>query len=310
MNLSSKIKLFAKSIGFHLVQIIPAVPISDEKEHFENWLQKGYEGDLQYMKEAPEKRTNIQKILPGAKSIISLAMNYYQPELENVPKNAGKIARYAWGKDYHTVIEKKLKKIRHFIMENTEKALQKIDFKLYVDAGPVLERSYAAKAGLGFIGKNTMLITQQYGSWVFLAEIITTLPLEYDQPPKPLGRCGTCTRCIDACPTKAIVKPYEVDARKCISYQTIENKDEIPPEVREKMGDRIFGCDICQEVCPHNCRAKKTDVEEFLKHRAGPHMQPEKITALNEKEFDEKFKASPVKRAGLKGLLRNTKHML
>jgi epoxyqueuosine reductase len=168
-----------------------------------------------------------------------------------------------------------------------------------------LERGFAAKAGLGFIGKNTTLITQKFGSWVFLSEIITTLELPYDKPKKQFASCGTCTKCIDACPTKALIKPYVLDARKCISYLTIESKKEIQPELKEKLGDKIFGCDICQEVCPHNCKAKQTDIEEFLSHRAGPYLNLNEIKNMTKDEFNEKYKGSPIKRAGLKGIMRN-----
>lgn len=295
------IKEFAKSLGFHLVKVIPAYPLAEDRKYFNEWLKHGYSADLEYMK----KRSDLNEILPGAKSVICLGMNYYQQLPEKMPKNAGRVARYAWGKDYHTVIEKKLKKIRQFIIEKNGNA-RKTDFKLYVDAGPILERAYAAKAGLGFIGKNTTLITKEYGSWVFLSEIITTLELDYDKPGNIQGSCGSCTRCMEACPTKAIVKPYELDARRCISYQTIENKGEIPEEIKKNMGDRVLGCDICQEVCPHNCRAKQTDVDEFLKHRAGPFIEK----PLTEDEFNEKYAGSPLKRAGLKAILRNIISML
>lgn len=309
MKLAREIKQFAKSLGFHLVKVIPAYPLPAEKAHLSKWLKHGYSADLKYMQENSGKRANLREILPDAKSVICLGMNYYQPFPGNIPDNAGKVARYAWGKDYHVVIEKKLKKIRQFIIEKSEKNLSKTDFKLYVDAGPVLERAYAAKAGLGFIGKNTTLITKEYGSWVFLSEIITTLELEPDAEKEVTGDCGSCTKCIDACPTKALISPYELDARKCISYQTIENKGEIPPKIKEKMGDRVFGCDICQEVCPHNCRAKKTDIDEFLDHRAGPYLTKE-AGSLTEKEFNEKYKGSPLKRAGLKGIIKNLTSML
>jgi len=302
-----QLKQFIKSLGFHLVRVIPIYPLPEEGKHLSGWLKNGYSADLEYMQNNSEKRANLKEILPNAKSIICLGMNYYQSFYKNAPENAGKVARYAWGKDYHIVVEKRLKKIRQFVIEKSQSSLSKTDFKLYVDAGPVLERAYAAKAGLGFIGKNTTLITKEYGSWIFLSEIITTLELDYDNENKIHGSCGTCTKCIDACPTKAIVKPYELDARRCISYQTIENKGKIPEGI--KVGDRIFGCDICQEVCPHNCRAKETDVGEFLEHRAGPYLTKE-VTSLTEDEFNEKYKGSPLKRAGLKGIIKNLTSML
>lgn len=298
------IKKFAKSLGFHLVSIVPAEGVKKDEKYLNDWIEHGFAADLEYMKRDVDRRADPSKSLSGAKSVICLAMNYYQDREDDVQN--GKVARYAWGKDYHSVIEKKLKKLRQFIIGNSPKNLTKKDFKLYCDAGPILERAYAIKAGLGFIGKNTTLITKDYGSWVFLAEIITTLKLKYDEPINQKMSCGTCTKCIDACPTKALRKPYTVDTSKCISYQTIEKKGDISVGVN----GNVFGCDICQEVCPHNCRAKQTDIKEFLDHRAGPNLNAEKIKNMNEEKFAEKYKGSPIKRAGLKKLKNTFKNMV
>jgi epoxyqueuosine reductase len=296
--MNKEIKDFAKNLGFDLVRIIKAEPLKQQDEYLKKWLDSGFEGDMTYMDREPSKRTDPQKILPGARSVICLAMNYYQPGSDSDYK----VAKYAFGKDYHKVIEKKLKKLRQFIIEKTNATKQ--DFKLYSDAGPFLERAFAAKAGFGFIGKNTNLITREFGSWVLLAEIITTLKIEPDQAlAKFAGECGSCTRCIDACPVKALKKPYLLDARKCISYQTIEKKGPLTEDIK----DRVFGCDICQEVCPHNCRAKKTKIQEFLDHIAGPNLNPDEIQNMTQEEFYQKFEGSPIKRAGLKGLKRNLK---
>lgn len=296
--MNQEIKTYALTLGFDLVRIIEAESLPQDSEYFENWLDSGYEGEMEYMSKDPQKRANPQEILPGAKSVICLGMNYYQSGAKD---SDYKVARYAFGKDYHKVIEKKLKKLRQFIIEK-HPSLTKQDFKLYSDAGPFLERAFAAKAGLGFIGKNTTLITPEFGSWVFLAELITTLELTPDLPLKKfIGDCGDCDKCIKACPTGALKKPYELDARKCISYQTIENKGPLTVGIK----DRAFGCDICQEVCPHNCRAKKTKIPEFLNHIAGPKLNLDQIKNLTQEEFDKKFAGSPLKRAGLKGLKRN-----
>lgn len=300
------IKQYARSLGFHMVGIAPATPLEREKEYLDTWLRKGYEADLVYMKKHAARRTDACQSLPGAKSIICLAMNYYQKKDEKAGEAQAKVARYAWGKDYHTVIEKKLKKIRRFIIANAGGTLSKKDFKLYCDAGPLLERAHAVKAGLGFIGKNSMLITPQYGSWVFLAEIITTLSLAYDTPFNKGMDCGDCTRCMDACPAKAIVSPYRIDANKCIAYQTIEKKD----SVEGRTHGFVFGCDVCQEVCPHNCRAQQTDVKEFLKHRAGQSLHVQRVLAMNEEEFAKAYPASPIKRAGLKKLKNTLRTMV
>ncbi|MFC1810149.1 tRNA epoxyqueuosine(34) reductase QueG [Patescibacteria group bacterium] len=299
-----EIKNFALKLGFDLVRIIPAKPLATEAKHLKDWLQQGFDADMEYMEKNSQARTDPQKILPGAKSIICLGMNYYQKGAGNADC---KVARYAFGKDYHKVFEKKLKKIRQFIIEKSQATATKQDFKLYSDAGPVLERGFAVKAGLGFIGKNTTLINKDFGSWIFLAEIITTLKFG---PFKVLrdfhGECGSCEKCINACPTKALNKPYELDARKCISYQTIENKGELTVDIK----DRAFGCDICQEVCPHNCRAKQTEIPEFTNHIAGPSLNPQEIASMTEEEFKRRFAGSPLKRAGLKGLKRNIQNML
>lgn len=318
MNLSAKIKEYAEALGFDIVKIIPAESLPANGGYFMNWLKNGFAGDLEYMKKTPEKRFNPREILPEAKSIICLAVNYFQKTDKPVNAGSGLIARYAWGKDYHAILEKKLKKLRKFIIENSDSKIQ--DYKLYTDAGPLLERAFAAKAGLGFIGKNTSLITKEYGSWVFLSEIITTLELDYDKQTNGFLQekegalralsCGSCRKCIDACPAKAIVKPYIIDARKCISYITIENKKNIPSAIRKIIKNRIFGCDICQEVCPHNCRAQITKIKEFTEHIAGPCLNPNEINKMSEREFNEKFRGSPIKRAGYKGIIRNIKHML
>ena len=354
MNLSDEIKKYASELGFHIVKIIPADAIENEGRHLQAWLDDGLAGDLDYMKKDASRRSDPEKILPNVKSIICLAMNYYQnsrPGAESEYLGAksaqseishrdesvhsdtrlGKVAKYAWGKDYHSVIEKKLKKLRMFIIEKAHDDLnidlQKNDFKIYSDAGPLLERAYAARSGIGVVGKNGMLITQKYGSWVFLAELLTSLELDFDkvvdgsqsgnvvQENMDFSSCGTCTKCMDACPMNAIIAPGKIDASKCISYQTIENRGEISDEVYQKMGDRIFGCDICQEVCPHNCRAQQTDIEEFLNHRAGPNLDIDELNrmgnlATGQAEFDEKYKGSPIRRTGLKGLIRNVKNML
>jgi len=326
MNFSDEIKNYAREIGFHIVKIIPVCALKSDGEYFQDWLDDGFAGDLDYMKKNVEQRSDPLKILPNAKSIICLAMNYYQDVEEDSHSETGrfgKVSRYAWGKDYHILIEKKLKKLRAFIIEkariNSNVNLQPNDFKIYSDAGPLLERAYAVRAGIGVIGKNGMLITKEYGSWVFLAELLTSLELDFDEivdeKKDEFSSCGTCSRCMEACPMAAISEPGKIDARKCLSYQTIENRGEISDEVYEKMGDRIFGCDICQEVCPHNCRAKKTDVEEFLQHRAGPKLDIDEleemgIQADGQNKFDEKYSGSPIRRTGLKGLIRNAKNML
>ena len=220
---------------------------------------------MDYMKRDPGRRAHPEQILPSAKTVISLAINYFHPEDRKPDESIhGKVAKYAYGKDYHRVIEKKLKKLSRFIVETAGEGAQT---KYYVDTGPILEKAFAQNAGLGFFGKNTNIITRGFGSWVFLASIITNLKLETDAP--HTGSCGSCRICIDACPTDALLGNYTIDARKCISYITIESKEEIPQELKKRMGEWVFGCDICQDVCPYNHWAKETRHSEFREKKAG-----------------------------------------
>lgn len=327
----NKIQSFARGLGFHLVNVIQPFSLSEEKHRFNEWLSKGYEADLEYMRKNTARRTDFNTLLPGVKSIICLAMNYYQPFPRAPLYSHAKVARYAWGSDYHNVISRKLKKIRKYIIEESGGELKKNDFKLCVDAAPILERACAVKAGFGFIGKNGMLITKQYGSWVFLAEILVRAKLEYGDECDGCGggvggcdggvggdecggcgggvgasarglSCGSCSKCIKACPAGAIVEPRLIDAVKCNSYQTIENKKKIPPDARKNLKGWCFGCDICQEVCPHNSRFKITDIDEFKNHKSGPYLNKTKMAQMSEKQFDSEFSGSPLKRAGLKKL--------
>jgi epoxyqueuosine reductase len=253
-----------------------------------------------------EPRTRPELLLPGARSVIVIALNYYTPDSPLLPGH-GRIARYARGRDYHKVIGKILKKIAAFIKETAPDSRSKI----CVDSSPLLEKSYAVKAGLGFIGKNTTLITPQFGSYVFLGEIITTLELECDTPhaaPEYItGTCGTCTRCLDACPTGALTAPGCMDARRCISYLTIENKGEIPPELATKIGTRIFGCDGCQEVCPYNKSfAKPAADQDVAKPLAGSSLPLKDILEIRtDAQFLARFAGSPLTRAKRAGLQRN-----
>ncbi len=251
--------------------------------------------------EPASKRAQPEQLLPGAKSVIVIGINYYR-ETPPLPPGHGRIARYAYGRDYHKVIKKLLKQLADFILNINPSA----QLKLCVDSAPLLERSYAVQAGLGFIGKNTMLINEQFGSFVLLGEMITNLEFEYDKP--ATGTCGTCTRCIDACPTQAIVQPHKLDARKCISYLTIESKDPVPEELQPKIGNWIFGCDICQEVCPYNKTfAKPLRLEAFKEVKiAGSSLSIQEILEIKtDEEYLQKFAGSPLMRAKRKGLQRN-----
>jgi len=288
-----EIKQHAKSLGFDLIAFCDATLDEKYLGAHEKWIQKSFHADMGYMEEV-EKRADLTKILSGAASVIVLATNYYYDQKTLKPGH-GRIARYAYGRDYHKIIGKRLKKLEAFIGGDT---------KSYVDTGPVLERAFAEKAGLGFIGKNSCLITPELGSWVFLSVIITDLKLE-PSPSRTLPSCGTCTRCMDACPVGAIIAPGVIDANKCISYHTIENKGEIPPQIANKIAEtgRIFGCDICQEVCPHNCRAVPTKISTAI---AGDQLSFEKIRSIkSDEEFLELFAGSPLMRTKKEGLQRN-----
>ncbi len=251
----------AGRLGFDSCRIAVSSPPAHSQE-FGDWLSEGAHGEMQYMARGEEKRRDPQKILPGAKSIIVLALNYFTETEKRKPEGGkrGRIARYAWGDDYHDVIEMKLEKIDNFLHELGGEQ------KCYVDTGPVLERDYAAAAGIGWHGKSTMLIDEKLGTWFFLAEILTTLALPADKPAR--DRCGTCERCIKACPTGAITAPHKLDARRCISYLTIESKSSIPLEFRPLIGDRIFGCDDCLEACPWNRFAKVSRETAFAARRS------------------------------------------
>lgn len=286
------IKEEAISIGFDLFGITPADSCVEAGKNLKKWLKEGNEAGMKWLSKNAGKRSNPQKILPGAKSVICLAVNYYQQR--PAAEKGGKIATYAVGRDYHKVLAGMLKKLDRFI-KNLEPEAQT---RYYTDTGPLLERTFAEKAGLGFIGKNSCLITREFGSFVFLAEIITNLPLVPSAARK--ASCGSCTHCISSCPNGAIIAPGVIDARRCISYQTIENKGRIPGNV--DLRGWIFGCDICQQVCPHNSCACRTKNPDFLKHIAGFSLDEIPKT---DKRFLEKFAGSPLMRAKRKGLERN-----
>lgn len=288
----------SRELGFDFCGISKAEKLIEEERKLENWLGKGYQGKMSYMDNHFEKRLDPSKLVPGAKSVISLLYNYY-PGQENHSENEYKIARYAYGKDYHFVIKDKLKQF----LSELQDEIGAINGRVFVDSAPVMERQWAAKSGLGWLGKNTLLINKQYGSYFFLAELIIDLELKYDGPIKDY--CGTCTRCLDACPTEAFVQPHLLDASKCISYLTIELKDEIPKEFKDKYNHWVFGCDICQEVCPWNRFAKKHNEREFQKSEGVKEVTENEREDFTIEEFNKLFKDSPIKRTRRSGLQRN-----
>ena len=287
-----------REIGFDSCRIA-ACGSAPHANEFRNWLDDDGHGEMSYMERGEEKRCDPQKVLPGARSIVVLALNYFQgnPKAGDTPAAAGKIARYAWGDDYHDLIANKLDKIDEFLREFGGQQ------KCYVDTGPVLERDYAAQAGIGWHGKSTMLIDERLGTWFFLAEVLTTLELPPDEPVP--DRCGTCERCIKACPTGAITAPHRLDARRCISYLTIELKGSIPLELRPLIGDRIFGCDDCLDACPWNRFAQVSRETAFFARPSTVGVPLRDYLSLSDDNFRMLFRNSPIKRIKRRGFLRN-----
>jgi epoxyqueuosine reductase len=300
-KLSARVKQEAQRLGFALVGI-SAVKQPPHEESFARWLRQGFAGELGYMKRTEALRRDPEKLVPWAVSVISVGMNYSTefPRPMQVDEARGWISRYAWGDDYHEVIKGKLETLLVRVQELHPTPVQG---RAFVDSGPVLERDLAGVAGLGWIGKNTHLISPKKGSWFFLGELFIDLPLAYDRPMR--DRCGRCELCLKACPTNAFVGPYVLDARRCISYLTIELKGWIPRHLRPLIGNHIFGCDICQEVCPYNVKAEAS-LERAYQPRDGLHA-PKLIPllSLDRDEFRRRFKGSPILRAKRRGFLRN-----
>jgi epoxyqueuosine reductase len=308
-ELKARLVSFSKEVGFDACRVAACNPPVHATE-FRKWLRRGAHGEMNYMQRGEEKRCDPEKVFPGTKSIVTFALNYFQRTAADPPSQlfgvasratatakTGRIARYAWGDDYHDVIANKLHRIDEFLRSFGGQQ------KCYVDTGPVLERDHAAQAGIGWHGKSTMLIDQRLGTWFFLAEILTTLELPPDESIS--NRCGTCERCIHACPTGAITGPHKLDARRCISYLTIELKGAIPLELRPLVGNRIFGCDDCLEACPWNRFAQESRETAFSARRSPIGMSLREYLELNDDAFRVLFKNSPIKRIKRRGFLRN-----
>ena len=291
------IKAEAHRLGFLSCGISKAGFLEEEAPRLENWLNNRMNGQMSYMENHFDKRLNPTLVVDNAKSVISLLLNYYPSELQN--QDSYKISKYAYGQDYHHVIKEKLKELLHFIQ--TE--IGEVSGRAFVDSAPVLDKAWAAKSGLGWVGKNSNLITQKVGSFYFIAELIIDLELDYDTP--TTDHCGSCTACLDACPTDAIVAPYVVDGSKCISYFTIELKDNLPQEMKGKFDDWMFGCDVCQDVCPWNRFSKPHNEPLFQTNSDILNFSKSDWEDITVDTFQKVFKNSAVKRTKYEGLLRN-----
>jgi len=288
-------------MGFHKVGIAPAAPLSDESVRLQTWLDNGYHAAMAWMERDPEKRTYPKLIFPEARSVIALALNYFTPHEHDADPAKGKISRYAWGDDYHDVVREKLNLLLDWIKTEIPGA----DGKACVDTAPIMDKAWAAKAGIGWIGKSSNLITKEYGSWVFLGEILLNVELDYDTD-LIADHCGSCTACLDACPTQAIVEPYVVDSQKCLSYATIELRDtEMPFEIASNMEGWLYGCDICQDVCPWNHFEKPTGEARFEPRSGETSIDLDEVLEFKPEQYAVRFRKSAIKRAKLSGLKRN-----
>jgi epoxyqueuosine reductase len=296
------IKTEAQRLGFLSCGISKAEFLEEEAPRLEEWLQKNMHGEMDYMENHFDKRLDPTRLVEGSKSVVSLLLNYYPSEIQK-DNLAPKISKYAYGKDYHFVIKNKLKDLLSFIKEE----IGEVDGRAFVDSAPVLDKAWAARSGLGWMGKNGNLLTQQVGSFYFIAELIIDLELEYDSP--VTDHCGSCTACLDACPTNAIVEPYVVDGSKCISYFTIELKDNIPTEFKGQFDNWMFGCDVCQDVCPWNRFSKPHNEPLFNPHPELLSMSKKDWEEITKDVFNKVFKNSAVKRTKYSGLKRNIKYL-
>jgi epoxyqueuosine reductase len=292
------IKQRAHALGFEFCGIAKAEFLEEEAPRLDQWLNRNYHGKMAYMANHFDKRLDPRLLVDGAKSVISLLLNYF-PQEELNPSGKYKLSKYAYGEDYHSVIKRKLRELYEFIQEE----IGEVNGRAFVDSAPVMDKVWAKKSGLGWVGKHTNLINKQSGSWFFIAELIVDLELECDTPIKDY--CGTCTKCIDACPTGAITEPYVVDGSKCISYLTIELKEEIPTEFKGKMDNWVFGCDICQDVCPWNRFSIPHNNPEFIPNEALQNFTNADWEEITDVVFGKVFKGSALQRAKVSGLRRN-----
>jgi epoxyqueuosine reductase len=303
---SERIRERALFEGFHKAGIVRAGALTKERERLQQWLSRGLHGEMRWMERAPEQRTDPRLLFAEARSVVVVALNYYTPHAHEDAPGTGKISRYAWGDDYHDAVGGRLKSLLAWIKEQWPEA----EGKACVDTSPMMDKAWAERAGLGWIGKHTNLITRDYGSWVFIGELLLNLELEADSE-RMEDHCGTCTLCIEACPTGAIVEPYVVDSNKCISHATIELRAaEMPPAVANNLDGWLYGCDVCQDVCPWNRFEKETDEQGFEPRPGNVAPSLSEILELTPDAYAARFRRSPIKRAKLAGLQRNARALL
>ena len=302
-QLKELIKLSAEKLGFSKIGFAEAKSDTQSQTKLNSWIKNNYHASMKWIPNRADERSNIKKYYPQAKSVISLGINYFTGNASK-EKGVGKISNYAWGDDYHQLIKSKL----YQLLENIKSHDSSINGIVCVDTSPIMEKDWAQKAGLGWIGKHTNLITRDYGSWIFLAEILLDIELDYDKPFND-DLCGSCTACLDNCPTNAFPEPYILDSNKCISYLTIEHRDDFPEDIKNKLSGWIYGCDVCQEVCPWNIKfAQPSSEKDFLPRSDLQSRQLSTWNNLTEDEFKVLFKNSAVKRTKFKGLKRNINH--
>ena len=312
-NLSAEIKRYARELGFSKVGIAKAEQLA-ERSHLNEWLARGYHGEMAWMTRDPEQRTDPKNVFPDARSVVVVALNYYTPHEHEVSTTrvsgwdharsvTGKISRYAWGDDYHEIVGGKLRELLQWIQQRSPEA----EGKVCVDIQPIMDKAWAVHAGLGWVGKHTNVITQEYGSWVFLGELLLNLELEYDRE-EVADQCGSCTLCIDECPTGAIVEPYVLNSNLCISHATIESRaPEMRAEVVANLEGWLYGCDICQDVCPWNQMVPATDESRFEPRPGNVNASLSEILELTPETYASRFRHSAIKRAKLFGLQRNAR---